>query len=104
MSLALYTRFIKPHYRGERNVMSRFQKPTPAEVEEYAQTIDFKVDGDEFFDFYEAKGWMIGRSPMKNWQAAVRNWKRRSKKFSRDQSTPKLIDASEFIDGIGGDK
>jgi hypothetical protein len=30
-----------------------------------------------FIDYYEAKGWMIGRSPMKNWNSAVRNWMRK---------------------------
>ena len=25
-----------------------------------------------FFDFYESKGWQVGRSPMKSWQSAAR--------------------------------
>ena len=55
----------------------RFQKPTPAEVTEYAASIGFQLDGEAFFDFYESKGWKIGSTPMKCWQAAVRTWKRR---------------------------
>lgn len=55
----------------------RFQKPTPAEVEAYAASIGFQLDGEAFFDFYESKGWKIGSTPMKCWQAAVRTWKRR---------------------------
>jgi hypothetical protein len=51
-------------------------KPTPQEVTEYALSIGFKLDGEAFCDFYEAKGWMIGKSPMKVWRAAVRTWKR----------------------------
>lgn len=27
-----------------------------------------------FLDFYDSKGWMVGKNKMKNWQAAVRNW------------------------------
>ena len=34
------------------------------------------VDPEAFFDFYESKGWKIGRNPMKDWKAAVRNWER----------------------------
>ena len=31
-------------------------------------------------DFYESKGWMVGRSKMKDWKAAARNWAARDKK------------------------
>jgi hypothetical protein len=55
----------------------KFQKPTPEEVASYAAEIGFEVDGSAFCDFYEAKGWVIGRQPMKDWKAAIRNWKRR---------------------------
>jgi hypothetical protein len=55
----------------------RFQQPTPEQVTEYAASIGFILDGEAFCDFYAAKGWKIGQSPMKDWQAAVRTWKRR---------------------------
>lgn len=56
---------------------SRFQKPTPEEVALYAKSISFDLNGQSFCDFYESKGWRIGSSPMKDWQAAVRTWKRK---------------------------
>lgn len=37
------------------------------------------VDPQEFIDFYESKGWMVGKTPMKDWKAACRNaekWER----------------------------
>lgn len=55
----------------------RFQPPTPAEVTAYAQSIDFRLDGEEFCSFYESKGWLVGRTPMVNWKAAVVTWKKR---------------------------
>ena len=58
----------------------RFTKPTPAEVTAYGKSRGFPIDGEEFCDFYESKGWMIGKSPMKDWQAAVRTWERSWKK------------------------
>ena len=39
--------------------------------------LDF--DPERFVDFYAQKGWMIGRSHMKDWKATVRNWVRTSK-------------------------
>jgi hypothetical protein len=56
---------------------ARFEKPTAASVTEYAATISFKLDGQTFLDYYEANGWKVGRNPMKDWKATVRNWKTR---------------------------
>lgn len=55
---------------------SRFVKPTSSEVEAYAKSIEFTVDGAYFIDYYESKGWKVGTSAMKDWQAAVRTWQR----------------------------
>ena len=55
----------------------RFQPPTPAEVTAYALTLGYALDGHRFCDHYTAKGWVVGKSPMKNWQAAVRTWRQR---------------------------
>ena len=35
-----------------------------------------------FWDFYESKGWMVGKNPMKRWRAAASGWSRRSKSGS----------------------
>ena len=35
------------------------------------------IDAQQFIDFYEAKGWMIGKNKMKDWRAAVRTWTHR---------------------------
>ena len=34
------------------------------------------VDADKFIDFYESKGWLIGKNPMKDWKACVRTWEK----------------------------
>jgi hypothetical protein len=60
---------------GGKKKAKRFQKPTPEQVTAYAKTIGFDLDGNRFCDHYEAKGWLLGKSPMKSWQAAVRTWK-----------------------------
>lgn len=67
---------------------ARFRAPSPEEVAEYAAAyaaskgidltaLDF--DPERFVDFYAQKGWMVGRSHMKDWKATVRNWLRTSK-------------------------
>lgn len=58
----------------------RFAPPTPENVSEYCREMGYThVDADRFVDFYSAKGWMVGKSKMKDWKAAVRNWERQDK-------------------------
>ena len=37
----------------------------------------YVFDAGQFFDYYESKGWLVGKSPMKNWKAACSTWNRR---------------------------
>lgn len=53
-----------------------FSKPTASEVTAYAESLGYPLDGQQFCDYYESKGWLVGKAPMKDWQAAVRTWKR----------------------------
>jgi DNA-binding PadR family transcriptional regulator len=85
---------------------THFQKPTPAEVAEYAKTIGYVLDGEYFCDTYEARGWLIGRSLMRDWRATVRTWKRRNGSQNGNQNTKTRTDnagpnpvarAGEFI-------
>jgi hypothetical protein len=46
------------------------------EVAEYCAEKGLDVDAERFMDFYESKGWKVGKDTMKDWRAAVRNWAR----------------------------
>lgn len=54
----------------------RFLPPTQKEVQAYCQEKGYVVDAERFIDFYESKGWFVGKNKMKDWKAAVRNWAR----------------------------
>lgn len=43
-------------------------------VTEYCNERRNNVIPQKFFDHYSARGWMIGKNKMKDWQAAVRTW------------------------------
>lgn len=58
---------------------TRFQKPTIEEIRQYCLEKGYNVDAEQFFNFYESKGWVVGKSPMKNWRAAVCTWNKREK-------------------------
>lgn len=49
--------------------------PLPEWVTAYSQEIGYPLDGAKWCDSYAVKGWKVGNSRMKDWQAAVRNWK-----------------------------
>ena len=55
----------------------RFCPPTVDEVKVYCLEKNYTVDAENFCDFYESKGWFVGKNKMKSWQAAVRTWQRR---------------------------
>jgi len=65
---------------SKESIAKKFSKPTPEEIEAYGKSIGFAIDGHEFTDFYESKGWVIGKSKMKDWKASVRTWKSRKEK------------------------
>lgn len=55
----------------------RFSKPSVDEVRAYCEERNNTVDAQHFVDYYESKGWVIGKSPMKDWKAAVRTWEQK---------------------------
>ena len=55
----------------------RFQPPSVTEVADYCREHSLSMDAERFVEYYTANGWMAGRSKMRDWQAAARNWARR---------------------------
>lgn len=78
---------------GEKS--TRFFKPTAEEVESYAKEIEYNLNGQSFVDYYESKGWMIGKSKMKDWKAAVRTWKRNDFKCNQKNDSSSLSSSAK---------
>lgn len=57
----------------------RFKKPTINEIQNYCNERNNHVDAERFYNFYESKGWMVGKNKMKDWKAAVRTWEQGNK-------------------------
>lgn len=64
----------------------KFTPPTPEEVQEYCNERQNGIKGQEFCDYYQSKGWMIGKNKMKDWKAAVRTWERNNTNNNGKQS------------------
>lgn len=74
----------KDNRKENRNIDNgRFVPPTIEQVRDYCESRGNNIDPQSFVDYYTANGWRVGRNPMKDWQAAVRQWEQR-----RKQETP----------------
>lgn len=52
----------------------RFSKPSLEEVSAYCLERGNGIAPDKFIAHYESNGWMVGRTHMKDWRAAIRTW------------------------------
>lgn len=75
----------------ESPVSKQSRKPTMQELSDYCLERQNGIDPEEFYDFYEANGWIQGKGkPIRDWKAAVRTWERRNKQSNtRKQSEKK---------------
>lgn len=55
----------------------RFTPPTVEEVAAYRGERNNRIDPQTFVDFYASKGWVVGKSKMEDWKAAIRTWENR---------------------------
>ena len=68
-----------------------FVKPTVDEVRRYVDEIGAQIDAQGFVDYYTSNAdrngrWLVGKRPMRDWQAAVRNWERMRKERQNGSS------------------
>lgn len=57
----------------------KFIKPTVEEIAVYCNERNNAINPQHFYDYYEARGWSINKSPMKDWKASVRTWEHNNK-------------------------
>jgi len=51
-----------------------FAPPTLEDVSEYIAEKGYNVDAVRWWNFYDSKGWMVGKNKMKKWRSAVASW------------------------------
>lgn len=73
-------------------------KPTLEEAQIYFLEKNFtEIEAQRFFNYFESNGWLVGgRTKMKDWKAAARNWMLNARKFENKtnasvQIEPKTI-------------
>ena len=83
---------------GIEKLVSKFIKPTLEEAQIYFLEKNFtEIEAQRFFNYFESNGWLVGgRTKMKDWKAAARNWMLNARKFGNKtnasvQTEPKTI-------------
>ena len=53
--------------------------PTLEQVKAYCFNKGLIIDPERFYNYYEARGWQVGNTPIKDWQALALNWNKSEK-------------------------
>jgi hypothetical protein len=72
---------------GIEKPISKQSKPTLEETQIYFLEKNFpEIEAQRFFNYFESNGWLVGgRTKMKDWKAAARNWMLNTKKFAKNE-------------------
>ena len=86
----------KPQETNNNNKKTRarekFVKPTVEEIKEYVRQKGYNIDAERFWNYYESKGWVIGRNTMKSWKSACVTW---MKNKEADPRFREVVDSTE---------
>ena len=72
--------------------------PKVSDVRTYCEARGNSIDPEGFVNYYETRGWMAGKSKMKNWQSAVRVWERNAATM-QPKATDNVIWADQMREG-----
>lgn len=82
----------KLRQKNKRNVTSSaVEDPKEENVIEYFQEQNYpEIEANKFYNYFSSNGWLVGgKTPMKNWKAAAKNWMLNSAKYSTSNSIAK---------------
>lgn len=84
----------EPVKEPKRTPAKKSIPPSEDQVEDYATENGLNLTG--FFDYYQSNGWRVGKNPMRDWEAAARNWHKRQSEFSPRQQKSQSRRPGEF--------
>jgi hypothetical protein len=77
-----------PESVDKKTKRTKFIKPSIEEIAAYCRERNNMINPERFFDHYESNGWKVGRTGMKDWKAAVRQWERSDFESGKRGSDP----------------
>lgn len=73
----------------QKNVNDRFVTPDSEEIKNYfLEKENTIIEAEKFYNYFESNGWLVGgKTKMKDWKAAARNWMLNAKRFEKREPT-----------------
>lgn len=71
----------------------RFTPPSLKDISDFISENNYCVDAETFQNFYQAKGWMVGKNKMKDWRASIRTWNQKEKSSAKKENHATTIPA-----------
>lgn len=87
---------INTKERKKKEKSERFTPPSVEEVSEYVAKMGYSFDPESFVAFYASKGWMVGKSKMRDWKQACVTWENRRKE--ERATKPQAVKKNRFTD------
>lgn len=89
--------------KESKRAQARFTKPTIEEIKDRIAEMNYNIDAERFFNYYESNGWMVGRNKMRDWKAALTTWSKSNQ--PQQQSRPQQKESmSDKVDRILGNR
>ena len=103
-SLSDNKRDIEEKVDDKTSTKKRFVKPTIDQIAAYINEKKLHFDAEGFFDYYESKGWLVGKSPMKDWKAACRTWEHNRKSIDKKEESKEEDEPINLPAGMTADQ
>ena len=84
----------QPEVKGDKDNGKKIP-PTIDSVRNYCDEVGSQIDPIAFWNFYDSKGWMVGKNKMKNWHSCIATWER-SKGLARISKKPKKAEPQKI--------
>lgn len=75
---------VDTHTLSKNELVNKMMLPSSEDVKTYFTLKKYPTnEAEKFFNYYGSNGWLVGgKSKMKDWQAAARNWMLNAEKFN----------------------
>ena len=89
-----------PTPKSKKMKSQHFTIPDLQEVQSYfLEKQNTQTEAERFFNYFESNGWLVGgKTKMKDWKAAARNWMLRSKEFQKEKQPSNPLSTNQNKD------
>lgn len=86
--------------KHKNNETKQVVPPDFKEVKNYfLEKENTTTEAERFFNYFESNGWLVGgKTKMKDWKAAARNWMLRSKEFQKEKQPANPLSTNQNKD------